>query len=91
MSRAWMDRFIDTIEWIAAAFVGTSLNWRCTGTVSLAIPWESMVQLTVQAEQGRSDPTSLDRDKGPNPLDMRHNLSGNIVYTSRNRSSIVRK
>jgi len=22
MSRAWMDRFIDTIEWIAAAFVG---------------------------------------------------------------------
>ena len=46
-----------------------------------------LTQLTVQAEQGRSDPTSLDRDKGPNPLDMRHNLSGNIVYTSRNRSS----
>ena len=22
MNRAWMDRFIDTIEWIAAAFVG---------------------------------------------------------------------
>src|SRR6476659_5266830 len=22
MSRAWMDRFIDTIEWIAAGFVG---------------------------------------------------------------------
>ena len=22
MNRVWMDRFIDTIEWIAAAFVG---------------------------------------------------------------------
>jgi hypothetical protein len=46
-----------------------------------------LTQLTVQAEQGRSDPSNLDRDKGPNPLDMRHNLSGNIVYTSINRSS----
>ena len=46
-----------------------------------------LTQLTVQAEQGRSDPSNLDRDKGPNPLDMRHNLSGNIVYTSSNKSS----
>ena len=46
-----------------------------------------LTQLTVQSEQGRSDPSNLDRDKGPNPLDMRHNLSGNIVYTSINRSS----
>ena len=46
-----------------------------------------LTQLTVQAEQGRSDPSNLDRDKGPNPLDMRHNLTGNIVYTSRNQSS----
>ena len=46
-----------------------------------------LTQLTVQAEQGRSDPSNLDRDKGPNPLDMRHNLSGNIVYTSINHSS----
>ena len=46
-----------------------------------------LTQLTVQSEPGRSDPTNLDRDKGPNPLDMRHNLSGNIVYTSINRSS----
>ena len=45
-------------------------------------------QLTVQAEPGgRSDPSNLDRDKGPNPLDMRHNLSGNIVYTTSNPSS----
>jgi hypothetical protein len=46
-----------------------------------------LTQLTVQAEQGRSDPSNIDRDKGPNPLDMRHNFSGNIVYTSRSRAS----
>jgi hypothetical protein len=46
-----------------------------------------LTQLTVQSEQGRSDPSSLDRDKGPNPLDMRHNVSGNIVYTSVSHSS----
>ena len=43
-------------------------------------------QLTVQAEAARTDPTNLDRDKGPNPLDMRHNFTGNIVYTSHNSS-----
>jgi hypothetical protein len=46
-----------------------------------------LTQLTVQAEQGRSDPSNLDRDKGPNPLDMRHNLSGNVVYTSSSSAS----
>jgi Carboxypeptidase regulatory-like domain/TonB dependent receptor-like, beta-barrel len=44
-------------------------------------------QLTVQAEAGPSDPSNLERDKGPNPLDMRHNLNGNIVYVSSNHSS----
>ena len=39
-----------------------------------------LTQLTVQAEQGRSDPSNLDRD-------MRHNLSGNVVYTSHSRAS----
>jgi hypothetical protein len=43
-------------------------------------------QLTVQSEQGRSDPSNLDRDKGPNPLDIRQNLSGNIVYTTSSAS-----
>ncbi len=46
-----------------------------------------LTQLTVQAETGRSDPSNLDRDIGPNPLDMRHNFNGNIVYLSRNNSS----
>ena len=46
-----------------------------------------LTQLTVQAESGRSDPTNLDRDLGPNPLDIRHSLNGNVVYVSENHSS----
>ena len=46
-----------------------------------------LTQLTVQSETGRSDPSNLDRDIGPNPLDMRHNFTGNIVYVSENHSS----
>jgi len=45
-----------------------------------------LTQLTVQAESGRSDPSNLDRDLGPNPLDMRHNFTGNVVYSSKNSS-----
>ncbi len=48
-----------------------------------------LTQLTVQSESGRSDPTNLDRDIGPNPLDVRHSFNGNIVYTSENHSSNV--
>jgi hypothetical protein len=44
-------------------------------------------ELTVQAEAGRTDPSNLDRDIGPNPLDTRHNFTGNIVYTSSSQSS----
>lgn len=44
-------------------------------------------QLTVQSEPGPSDPTNLKRDNGPNPLDMRHSINGNIVYASANHSS----
>jgi carboxypeptidase family protein/TonB-dependent receptor-like protein len=52
-----------------------------------------LTQLTVQSEPGRSDPSSLDRDHGPNPLDMRHNFTGNIVYTTASHSAnpIVRE
>src|SRR6266481_3619681 len=46
-----------------------------------------LTQLTVQAESGRSDPTNLDRDLGPNPLDIRHSFNGNVVYLSENHSS----
>jgi hypothetical protein len=46
-----------------------------------------LTQLTVQAEAGRTDPSNLDRDLGPNPLDMRHSFNGNVVYTTTNGSS----
>jgi hypothetical protein len=46
-----------------------------------------LTQLTVQSETGRSDPTNLNRDIGPNPLDMRHSLNGNIIYTTSSTSS----
>ena len=51
-----------------------------------------LTQLTVQAETGRSDPSNLDRDLGPNPLDIRQNLSGNVVYTtsSSSKNGVVR-
>jgi hypothetical protein len=44
-------------------------------------------QLTVQAEAGPSDPSNLKRDLGPNPLDMRHSVNGNVVYQSTNHSA----
>jgi hypothetical protein len=52
-----------------------------------------VTQLTVQAEAGRSDPTNIERDRGPNPLDMRHSFNGNVIYISSNHSSnaIVRQ
>jgi hypothetical protein len=46
-----------------------------------------LTQLTVQSEAGRSDPTNLNRDLGPNPLDMRQNFTGSIIYTSSSESS----
>jgi carboxypeptidase family protein/TonB-dependent receptor-like protein len=52
-----------------------------------------LTQLTVQSETGRSDPTNLDRDLGPNPLDIRHSVNGNIVYVSQSNSpnAVVRQ
>jgi carboxypeptidase family protein/TonB-dependent receptor-like protein len=46
-----------------------------------------VTQLTVQSEAGVSDPTNIERDRGPNPLDMRHSFNGNVVYISSNHSS----
>jgi hypothetical protein len=46
-----------------------------------------LTQLTVQSEAGRSDPSNIDRDLGPNPLDIRHSFNGNIIYLSENHSS----
>jgi hypothetical protein len=37
--------------------------------------------LSVQGDQGRSDPTNLDRDLGPNILDQRHTFTASVVAT----------
>jgi hypothetical protein len=37
--------------------------------------------LSVQGDAGRSDMTSLERDKGPNVLDQRHVFTGSVVAT----------
>jgi hypothetical protein len=34
---------------MGATFVGSTLNWQCSGTVPSSIPWGSMVQLTIRA------------------------------------------
>ena len=39
--------------------------------------------LSVQGDPGRTDPTNLDRDLGPNILDQRHTFTGSIVATPR--------
>jgi hypothetical protein len=39
--------------------------------------------LSVQGDQGRSDPTNLDRDLGPNILDQRHTFTASVVATPR--------
>jgi len=36
--------------------------------------------LGVVSDQFRTDPTDLDRDKGPNLLDTRHNFNGSVVF-----------
>lgn len=35
--------------------------------------------LSVQGDDGLSDPSNLDRDRGPNIMDVRHNFAGSIV------------
>jgi hypothetical protein len=39
--------------------------------------------LAIQGDGNRSDPNDLERDKGPNQLDVRHTFNGSIVATSK--------
>lgn len=36
--------------------------------------------LSVQGDDGLSDPSNIDRDKGPNIMDQRHSFAGSIVW-----------
>jgi hypothetical protein len=56
------------IQWDLAYTLGKSEdNAPITGTLS------------VQGDAGRTDPTNLDRDRGPNVLDQRHTFVGSLV------------
>jgi hypothetical protein len=61
-------RFAHGIQWDFAYTLGKSED-------DAPIP----STLSVQGDTGRSDPTNLDRDKGPNILDQRHTFVGSIV------------
>jgi hypothetical protein len=46
--------------------------------------------LAVQGDDGLSDPSSLDRDKGPNIMDQRHTFAGSIVWAPKiERSGVI--
>jgi hypothetical protein len=61
-------RFNRGIQWDLAYTLGKSED-------TAPIP----SQLSVQGDAGRSDPSSLERDRGPNILDQRHTFVGSIV------------
>ncbi len=62
-------RFTNGIQWDFAYTLGKSED-------NAPIPGTLSVQGDVG---GRTDPTNLDRDKGPNILDQRHTLVGSVV------------
>ncbi|MEZ5319678.1 MAG: hypothetical protein R2752_19915, partial [Vicinamibacterales bacterium] len=46
--------------------------------------------LSVQGDDGRSDPQDLERDRGPNALDTRHSFNGSIVANPHvNRTGVL--
>jgi hypothetical protein len=64
---------------------GTTFNFSYTlakgednAPLSQSFPGTSA--LGVVSDSFRTDPTNLDRDKGPNLLDTRHNFNGSIVF-----------
>jgi hypothetical protein len=64
---------------------GTTFNMSYTfakgeDNAPLSVQFPGTSGLGVVSDSFRVDPTDLDRDKGPNLLDMRHNFNGSIVF-----------
>src|SRR5206468_1993907 len=64
---------------------GTSFNLAYTlakgqDNAPLSVSFPGTSALGVVSDAFRSDPTNLDRDKGPNLMDIRHNFNGSIVF-----------
>src|SRR5205814_1730145 len=64
---------------------GTTFNLAYTlakgeDNAPLSVQFPGTSSLGVVADAFRTDPTNLDRDKGPNLMDMRHNFNGSVVF-----------
>ena len=76
MSLQLTRRFNNGIQWNLAYTLAESEDTApITGTLS------------VQGDAGRQDPSSLERDRGPNVLDQRHTFVGSVVAEPRVKAS----
>jgi hypothetical protein len=69
---AFNKRWSDGFQWALNYTIGEGIDTAPLGGAVLAI----------QGDGNRSDPNDLQRDKGPNQLDVRHTFNGSIVATS---------
>lgn len=68
LNKRWSDGF----QWALNYTIGEGIDTAPLGGAVLAI----------QGDGNRSDPNDLERDKGPNQLDVRHTFNASIVATS---------
>jgi hypothetical protein len=73
LSRRWANNFQFDLSYTYGKGEDTAPMWNPSFVTSFA----------VNSDDPRSDPTNLDRDKGPNLMDMRHNFAGTVVARSK--------
>lgn len=73
LGRRWAGNFQFDLSYTLGKGEDTAPLWSPSGVTSFA----------VNNDDPRSDPTNLERDKGPNLMDMRHNFAGTIVARSK--------
>jgi hypothetical protein len=73
VTRRWANNFQFDLSYTYGKGEDTAPMWNPPLVTSFA----------VNSDDARSDPTSLERDKGPNLMDMRHNFAGTIVARSK--------
>lgn len=73
VSRRWANNFQFDLSYTYGKGEDTAPMWNPSFMTSFA----------VNNDDARSDPTNLERDKGPNLMDMRHNFAGTIVARSK--------
>jgi hypothetical protein len=73
LSRRWANNYQFDLSYTYGKGEDTAPMWNPSFMTSFA----------VNADDARSDPTNLDRDEGPNLMDMRHNFAGTIVARSK--------